>query len=401
MGLKAMKVLYKMIIALFLITLSTAVSAASVWDGSVSIARYGYLPQKGMYAASNAFPKNTTITVTNPETGKSVDVTVLERLDDNNLFLVLSAEAAEEMGVGYGTVFHGSITEQVPEGTNTETELPYNPDPDVNPSGIGMENPELALIQSYIDNELGGTDPSLIIPDTASEPAIPETAADELITGETEHLKDATVVNEGEAVEPELPLPVEEVPELTVPADADITESEVPDTENISAQPPEEEQIVVPVPDTELVEAEEPEAEIIDTQVPDTEPVEAEIAETVVPEVPVVENMPLEEVYNKEPEEILPPPDLTELLLEKEAAAAASAEEEIPVAETMGALNPPVKVSENFEMGTNIPSLPVREVDLPVITTMPDAEETGIEVTDIAVSILPELNLIGVEEIIP
>ncbi len=57
MGLKAMKVLYKMIIALFLITLSTAVSAASVWDGSVSIARYGYLPQKGMYAASNAFPK--------------------------------------------------------------------------------------------------------------------------------------------------------------------------------------------------------------------------------------------------------------------------------------------------------------------------------------------------------
>ena len=112
MGLRAMKALFKVIITLFMINIGALVFSGSIWDGSVSTARYGYLPQTGMYAASNAFPQNSKVTVTNPETGKTVDVIILERLEDNNLFLVLSAEAAESIGIGYGEIFYGNISEQ-------------------------------------------------------------------------------------------------------------------------------------------------------------------------------------------------------------------------------------------------------------------------------------------------
>ncbi|MCF6335450.1 MAG: SPOR domain-containing protein, partial [Spirochaetales bacterium] len=47
-----------------------------------------------------------------------------------------------------------------------------------------------------------------------------------------------------------------------------------------------------------------------------------------------------------------------------------------------------------------IPSLPVKEVDLPVITTMPDVGEPEAGEEDIAVSFLPELPIIGIEAIV-
>ena len=99
MGLRPMRVLSKVTITLLLLAVGSAVFAGSIWDGSVSTARYGYLPQTGMYAASNAFPRNSKVTVTNPNTGKKVNVVVIERLEDNNLFLVLSSEAAESIGI--------------------------------------------------------------------------------------------------------------------------------------------------------------------------------------------------------------------------------------------------------------------------------------------------------------
>lgn len=162
MGLKAMKIYIKVIITVLLMTISTTVSAGSVWDGSVSTARYGYLPQTGLYAASNAFPQNTLVTVTNPETGKSVDVTVLERLEDNTVFLALSADAADAVGITYGDLFYGQISEQNKKSGADENDLPYNPDPDINPSAASEDYTELAVIQNYIDNELGGTDSTIL-----------------------------------------------------------------------------------------------------------------------------------------------------------------------------------------------------------------------------------------------
>lgn len=244
MGLKAIKLLSKTIITLLLLTVSTVVSAGSVWDGSVSVARYGYLPQTGMYAASNAFPQNTRVTVTNPDTGKSVDVIVLERLEDNNLFLVLSADAAESVGIGYGDIFHGSISEQVAAGPGTEDDFAYNPDPDINPAALSGEYSELALIQEYINNELSGVDESLIIPDTEIELEAPEPV---------EVIEDVEVVD-GVEDEPDIPLvenmppenvyidepddilPLPELVELT-PA-SDLVEDDIPLVVGMSASVP-------------------------------------------------------------------------------------------------------------------------------------------------------------------
>ena len=165
MGLRAMRILFKVTITLLLLTVGSAVSAGSIWDGSVSTARYGYLPQTGMYAASNAFPQNSKVTVTNPKTGKKVDVVVIERLEDNNLFLVLSSEAAESIGIEIGDIFHGNISELETANYLQEEELPFNPDPDVNPSAGNEDYSELAVIQKFIDNELGGTDDTLLVSD--------------------------------------------------------------------------------------------------------------------------------------------------------------------------------------------------------------------------------------------
>ncbi len=162
MGLKAMKIYIKAISTVLLMTIGTAVSAGSVWDGSVSTARYGYLPQSGLYAASNAFPQNTLVTVTNPDTGKSVDVTVLERLEDNTVFLALSADAADAIGISYGDISYGQISEQDKISQVNEKDLPYNPDPDINPSAASEDYTELAVIQNYIDNELGGIDNTIL-----------------------------------------------------------------------------------------------------------------------------------------------------------------------------------------------------------------------------------------------
>lgn len=343
MGLKAIKLLSKTIITLLLLAVSTVVSAGSVWDGSVSVARYGYLPQTGMYAASNAFPQNTRITVTNPDTGKSVDVIVLERLEDNNLFLVLSADAAESVGIGYGDIFHGSISEQPAKGPGIEDDFPYNPDPDVNPAALSGEYSELALIQEYIDNELGGVDESLIIPDTEIELEVPEPIE---------------VIEDVEVVIAEIEAPVEEIVE-----DITVVEDVIPEIE----EPIED--IFEPVLIPELVEEAEDE-----------------------PDMPLVENMPPADVYIVEPDDFLPTPDLVELTPSSDLV-----EDDIPLVVSMSASVPSAAASA--DISSDIPELPVPDEDRPVITSMSMEilEETE---TEIAISELPELPIIEVEEVL-
>lgn len=318
MGLKEIKLLFKTIILVLLLTVSTMVSAGSVWDGTVSAARYGLLPQTGMYAASNAFPQNTMITVTNPDTGKSVDVMVLERLEDNNLFLVLSSDAAESVGLGYGDIFHGNISEQLVIGPGTEDDYPYNPDPDVNPSALSGGYSELALIQEYIDNELGGVDESLIIPDK----------------------------------EPE-----SEVSEITTVSDDPISD--------------------ITVPEAELVEGAEDK-----------------------PDIPIIVNMPNEDVYNNEPDKLLPVPDMVDMIPENipESELTEVMEDDIPLAVGMSN-SVPLVITSFPGVSDHVPELPVPEEDTPVITSM-NMEILEKTEDEISVTELPELPIIIVEEVL-
>jgi hypothetical protein len=347
MGLRAMKIVFKIIITLFMINIGALVFSGSIWDGSVSTARYGYLPQTGMYAASNAFPQNSKVTVTNPGTGKTVDVVILERLEDNNLFLVLSTEAAESIGIGYGEIFYGNISEQVSTNSLKEEELAYNPDPDINPSASSGDYSELSLIQDYIDNELGGADDTLISSETTDpDRIIPEPAI-------TEILEDPEIV------------------------------------ENVISEE-------IAVEDSEVIEIQEEE---IEDSVPEVDTVIIPVPEIIEEDTPSIENMPMEEVYISESNNNLPSPEIIETVSEPTLPESVEVEEiieeDLPVTAGM-TTDVPVMV-EPAELKGVLPELPVPESDIPVITLMDsgivDETDSGIDSV-----VLPELPIITISE---
>ncbi|MDR1176472.1 MAG: SPOR domain-containing protein [Treponema sp.] len=72
---------------------------ASVWEGSGTVAPSGSLPDEGYYAATNSFPRNTVVDITNLETGKSIRVIVASGLDTPGLLAVISRDAALSIGL--------------------------------------------------------------------------------------------------------------------------------------------------------------------------------------------------------------------------------------------------------------------------------------------------------------
>jgi hypothetical protein len=72
---------------------------ASVWEGAAAVAPNGELPDGGYYVATNSFPRNTVVEVTNLETGKTVRVIVAVGLDSPGLLATLSRDAAALIGL--------------------------------------------------------------------------------------------------------------------------------------------------------------------------------------------------------------------------------------------------------------------------------------------------------------
>jgi len=70
-----------------------------VWEGTAAMSRFGEFPHKGFYGASNSFPINTIISVENTKNKNIVEVIIVDTLNDNNLFLLLSKDAAENLEI--------------------------------------------------------------------------------------------------------------------------------------------------------------------------------------------------------------------------------------------------------------------------------------------------------------
>ncbi|GHV94759.1 lipoprotein [Spirochaetia bacterium] len=90
-----------------IITCITAVlllTGASVWEGSGAVASGGELPGTGYYAATNSFPKNTVVDITNLENGKSIRVIVAAGLDTPGLLALVSGEAAGIIGLSSSSI---------------------------------------------------------------------------------------------------------------------------------------------------------------------------------------------------------------------------------------------------------------------------------------------------------
>jgi hypothetical protein len=94
----------KLGIAVFVLTVSFFVAGASVWEGAVAVSEN--LPETVGYdvdgcVATNSFPRNTRLTMTNLETGQEARVIVAAGLDAPGLLATLSRSAAEAVGL-YG-----------------------------------------------------------------------------------------------------------------------------------------------------------------------------------------------------------------------------------------------------------------------------------------------------------
>jgi hypothetical protein len=77
---------------------------ASIWEGSASASMGGEFPERGYYAATNSFPKNTMVDITNLENGKTIRVIVSQGLDSPGLLAILSREAADAIGLGVRSI---------------------------------------------------------------------------------------------------------------------------------------------------------------------------------------------------------------------------------------------------------------------------------------------------------
>jgi hypothetical protein len=81
-----------------------ALSGASPWEGAAAVAPEGELPAAGYFVATNSFPRNTVVDITNLETGKSTRAIVANSLNSPGLLAIVSREAAELIGMRRGSV---------------------------------------------------------------------------------------------------------------------------------------------------------------------------------------------------------------------------------------------------------------------------------------------------------
>ncbi|MFW5643999.1 MAG: hypothetical protein ACOCYQ_08200, partial [Alkalispirochaeta sp.] len=135
-------------ILLFLGFISTIYSQNN-WEGTAVVGRYGEFPPGGLYVASNAFPLNSMVSVTNAQTGKTARLIVAKTVDDPGVFMLLSEDAAGELGVtSEDTVDVRVEPVQLPGLTrvNPNQDLPFHPDPDVNPAA-SLGDPNASIIQ--------------------------------------------------------------------------------------------------------------------------------------------------------------------------------------------------------------------------------------------------------------
>ncbi|MDR1586529.1 MAG: SPOR domain-containing protein, partial [Treponema sp.] len=115
-----------------------ALTNASIWEGSAAVAPNGDLPDRGYYAGTNSFPRNTVVDITNLENGKSVRVIVASGLETSGLLAVLSKDAADIIGLpgrSIGRIRMSQPSDPVAFSRFTEGALSSG-DPDYDPKAL-------------------------------------------------------------------------------------------------------------------------------------------------------------------------------------------------------------------------------------------------------------------------
>ena len=108
------------------------------WEGNAAVIRKGEFDSEGLFAASDSFPKNTLLQIENPQNAKTVQVTVVERINGNgNVFLLLSEQAAAALGLSASEVIRVKARVLLAAGgaeRNGSQDQTRSLDSDVNPA---------------------------------------------------------------------------------------------------------------------------------------------------------------------------------------------------------------------------------------------------------------------------
>ena len=88
--------------AVLLLAALVFLPGASIWEGAAAVSMD--FPDSGFYVATNSFPRNSVVDLTNLETGKTVRVIVAAGLDTPGLLALVSREAAEAVGLRSRTI---------------------------------------------------------------------------------------------------------------------------------------------------------------------------------------------------------------------------------------------------------------------------------------------------------
>ncbi|MDR1899916.1 MAG: SPOR domain-containing protein [Treponema sp.] len=129
------------------LTAALLCTGASVWEGAAAVAPAGDLPDAGYYVATNSFPRNTVVDITNLETGKSVRVIVSSGLETPGLLAMISRDTASVIGMplrSIGRIRMIQPSDPVAFSRFTE-EMASSGDPDHDPQAlIASEAPRQA-----------------------------------------------------------------------------------------------------------------------------------------------------------------------------------------------------------------------------------------------------------------
>jgi hypothetical protein len=177
-------------------------TGASVWEGSAAVSTAGELPEGAYYVATNSFPRNTVVDVTNLENGRTIRVIVAAALDSPGLLAMLSRNAASAIGVqprAIGRIRMSQPSDPVAFSRFTEeSELPEGavspaaaPNPVVSSTlrtatagDLAASTPEDRFYSSVINRPEAYVPPAVAYPQDGSVHAEPQPA---WITEDPEH----------------------------------------------------------------------------------------------------------------------------------------------------------------------------------------------------------------------
>ena len=215
-----MKICRRAVIILPLILMSTILPADSYWEGSAAMGFLGRFPSSGAFGVSNSFPMNTILEVRNLENNRKATIVVTGRADGANIFLILSQDAADALGIHQNEV--AIVRAVIATGDSASAgvwpdDQPFHPDPDINPAVSSERLPPAELTEEPAADSPGEAvvtrEP---VPEAVSEEtAEPETRAVEIV----EQIAAPDVVLSGEDEDLPSVSAVKPVPEFDPAAD--------------------------------------------------------------------------------------------------------------------------------------------------------------------------------------